>query len=347
MAEDDEVRKRLLADNEYFRKIIDLIPPQYYFQGSRRQAEADDEEEEEESGGTTKGTKRQMPGGSKKSQSKRQKLDPTQMRTISQIQSELIERENQEKMLSKRHKAQKKRLKLDALKSPLQAREDLQRKLQARITTLQKTRKASNTVDYIEMVRARREQAKLKDKKKKKKNKTKKDSDGGTGSIATPKSKKAMPPKPIFNKEGKMVFSKFDFSESGEKARLGDVPVGKDYKRLLHKVEKQKEKLAALKEKDEVKGKQVEVKTQWKTMLHKAEGVKVKDNPEMLKKALKSKEKRKEKRKKGWEEREDSVKQKMKDKQDKRTANLKKRKDASKDKKIKKSVKKGHILPGF
>ena len=59
-------------------------------------------------------------------------------------------------------------------------------------------------------------------------------------------SKFKSPAKPIFNKEGKMVFSKFDFSESPEdKKEAENLPTGsKKYKKLLEKVEQRKQKLS-------------------------------------------------------------------------------------------------------
>jgi hypothetical protein len=48
---------------------------------------------------------------------------------------------------------------------------------------------------------------------------------------------------PVKDKTGKMVFSKFDFVDSGDKDLSQSNLKGKDYKRLLEKVEKKKEKI--------------------------------------------------------------------------------------------------------
>ena len=155
------------------------------------------------------------------------------------------------------------------------------------------------------------------------------------------------PSKPVFNKEGQMVFSKFDFTDSNKKEKHKNEFRGKDYKRLLEKVEKRNEKINKVKSKDETAGKVLEDKFKWKAALDKAEGEKVKDNPELLKKALKRKEKMKVKSKKKWQDRENTVKKHQDAKQEKRTKNIQNRKQNKKDNKLKKAKKKGRIIPGF
>jgi hypothetical protein len=200
--------------------------------------------------------------------------------------------------------------------------------------------------EQIVKKRLRRKESKLKLKVKrmKDKNKPPKSIQGINGHVmATPKGTAA---KPIFNKEGKMVFSKFDFTDAGEKDKSSSALTGKDYKKLLEKVEKRKQKIKELGEKDAEKGKKFQEKVAWETALHKAEGVKVKDNPEHLKKALKKKEKVKEQRKKKWEERQERTEKQMKDRQLKRKKNIAAKKQSRIDKKIKKK-KKGRVIPGF
>lgn len=99
--------------------------------------------------------------------------------------------------------------------------------------------------------------------------------------------------KPIFNKEGKVVFSKFDFTDA-EKPK-NDISKGKNYKKILEKVAKDKEKLEKLKESDQNKAKQQQKKMQWQSAIQKAEGIKVRDDPKMLKKSIKKQEGKKKK----------------------------------------------------
>ena len=83
------------------------------------------------------------------------------------------------------------------------------------------------------------------------------------------------PPKPIFNSEGRMVFSKFDFGELTTPS-----PIQKkttlDPKAALIKIKKVKEKVKHLESKGEVdRARSIEEKQAWEGALQRAEGVKV------------------------------------------------------------------------
>lgn len=83
------------------------------------------------------------------------------------------------------------------------------------------------------------------------------------------------PPKPIFNSEGRMVFSKFDFGELTTPS-----PIQKkttlDPKAALIKIKKVKEKVKHLEGKGEVeRARSIEEKQAWEGALQRAEGVKV------------------------------------------------------------------------
>lgn len=151
--------------------------------------------------------------------------------------------------------------------------------------------------------------------------------------------------KPVFNKEDKIVFSKFDFSDIGTKKVKKQE---KDPKKLLEKLEKQKEKIEKLKESGDIeKAVEIKEKTAWKNALAKAEGIKVKDDPTLLKKTLKKQEQKQRSSKKKWESRIAKVEKAKEEKQKKRTENIQKRKKDKKMNKLKKAAKKGKIIPGF
>lgn len=81
-------------------------------------------------------------------------------------------------------------------------------------------------------------------------------------------------PKPIFNSQGKMVFSKFDFSEIGVRKKL---PKGENnLKKILQQLEEKKEQLKQLEDSGD-KGKVEEIKERdaWKSALAKSGGEKV------------------------------------------------------------------------
>ncbi|KAG7499124.1 hypothetical protein JOB18_029669 [Solea senegalensis] len=120
---------------------------------------------------------------------------------------------------------------------------------------------------------------------------------------------------------------------------------GKNYKQLLDRVESRKEKLEKLREKDEGKARQMEEKIKWTNLLYKAEGIKIKDDENMLRVALKRKEKNRSQRKKTWGTRSENVTDKMQHRQDKRRKNIQKHKHLKTEKKKDKARKKGRILP--
>lgn len=120
---------------------------------------------------------------------------------------------------------------------------------------------------------------------------------------------------------------------------------GKNYKQLLTRIEARKAHLEQLREKDEGKAKKEEEKMRWTNVLYKAEGMKIKDNEELLQASLKKKEKMKAQKKKKWLQRSQQVVEKMQKRQDKRRSNIKKRKDAKMEKRKQKARKKGRVLP--
>lgn len=121
---------------------------------------------------------------------------------------------------------------------------------------------------------------------------------------------------------------------------------GKNYKQLLERVEARKTKLEKVREKDEGKARQMEEKMKWTNMLYKAEGIKIKDDENMLQASLKRKQKRCEQRKKKWSKLSENMVEKMQKRQDKRRNNILKRKQTKVEKKKQKARKKGRILPG-
>ncbi|KAK1193952.1 SURF6 protein, partial [Pygoscelis papua] len=120
---------------------------------------------------------------------------------------------------------------------------------------------------------------------------------------------------------------------------------GKNYKQLLSRLETRKSKLEELKDKDQKKAQEVETKMKWTNVLYKAEGVKIHDNEERLKAALKRKEKRKAQRQRLWEKRTEKVVEKMQQRQEKRRKNIQKKKKDKIEKKKARARKKGRVLP--
>ncbi|KAJ8261375.1 hypothetical protein COCON_G00170980 [Conger conger] len=163
---------------------------------------------------------------------------------------------------------------------------------------------------------------------------------------------------PVAAKEtSTMVFNKLEVGEGyTEKAQLkkekrkkvkGNLTplTGKNYKQLLGRVEARKAKIEELRTKDEGKAKEAEEKMKWTNVLYKAEGLKIKDNEDLLRASLKRKEKIRTQKKKRWEQRSVNVVEKMQHKQDKRRRNIQKQKRGKMEKRKEKARKKGRILP--
>jgi len=157
--------------------------------------------------------------------------------------------------------------------------------------------------------------------------------------------------KPVFNAEGKVVYSKFDLGTkstiNGQGTAANTSNPKKDPKAALASIQKQKEKLKKMEDKGETEiAKNMKESSAWTKALDKTEGVKVKDDVGLLKKSIKKQEQKKKSSAKKWTERRGDEKKKKDERQQKRTDNIKKRKTDVKANKMKKLAKRGRV-PGF
>ncbi|XP_042205379.1 surfeit locus protein 6 homolog [Homarus americanus] len=152
----------------------------------------------------------------------------------------------------------------------------------------------------------------------------------------------------IYNQKGELVFSKFDFSSSSTAAEVDSNLKPRDLKQVLSQALKEKEKVKRMEQKGYL-GSAAEVLDQkaWSGALQKAEGIKIKNDVDLLKKSLHKKSARKKASQKSWEERKEAINRKILEKQNNRQKNVKSRKNAKLSKKMKKMKNKGHIVPGF
>lgn len=199
-------------------------------------------------------------------------------------------------------------------------------------------------MDRVEKKRLKRKlsKAKLRERRKAAKQKAKEHLSGSVDASAKPEAVT----KQVFDKDNKVIFSKFDFADSNvnKKRKRVDVPTGKNYKVLLKQAKKKKEKLSEAEMLNKDQAQEMVQKEMWKSALLKAEGVKVKDNPELLKKAVKRRELKKKSSQHKWEERTKTLAKQMKDRQDKRTRNIAKKKEGRVKKKIQKAKKHGRVV---
>jgi len=365
MSSDEDGTSQISQDNEFFKRMLDLVPATFYFDNvAKGKLSKHNAPNPDTVHNITKkpGIKRGSEILSDKSKAKRAKFDPDQMQTVTRVQEILNEKDNTEKETKKRKKKKKSGSGNDAdmevMRSSLEKMDDLHKRLQTKINSMRAKRVGLKHKDAVEAKRMKRRESKMKLKLKRRDEKhnamaTKKDGNhkgNAVTSLVNSESRphNASPPtgKAIFNKEGKIVFSKFDFSE--KKTKKSEGAANKNYKQILEKVQKDKKDLKDLKAGGDFEAAHsIESKAAWKKALLQAEGVKVKDNPELLKKSIKRKEKLKKKSEREWDDRKEKVEKRIKERQDKRQKNIKSKKQARVDNKIKKAKKKGRILPGF
>lgn len=337
----DDLKIRLKEEDSFITQLIDTIPPKVYF--NRDVQEKILAEKHALMDETVKGLQGGFSGhkeASTKVKHKRAKLDPHCQKSVSQIQEKLAAEENK--------KAKKKVTFKSAVLTRAENIEELQRRLQEKVKELQAKRRGCSAQEFVERKRLKKEQKKLK-RGKQKGNflKDKTPSSALQNGTSQKPAKKKVNNKPMYNKDGKVIFSKLEFSEPGFEQKKDGQFSGKNYKKLLKNVEKEKEKVSKLKEQDEQKAEEFVHKNAWKRAIEKAEGVKVKDDPALLKKSLMKQEKRKRKSTKLWEEREEHAEKKKKMQQEKRQKNIQNRKKEKLQAKLKRAKKKGRIIPGF
>ncbi|GAB6023399.1 surfeit locus protein [Chamberlinius hualienensis] len=328
-------------DSQSILQLIDTIRPECFFSSDVLAEYKEDYHKKADEKFSKLKIKRNGKELSKKTKHKRAKLDPTLKWSVSNIleQQAVRDKDNGIAIVNK----------------PSLTRAELKEKLQAKLKAIREARGAaveSMTGD----IEKKREKRRLSKKKMRDRLKSEKNEKIKGPKFEKPLSKsekkenvKKLPDASsiVFNKDKTLVFNRFDFDESGkqDKKPKGKLS-GKNYKQLIQKVEKDQEELKQLEETDKDKAEIVKEKQKWQTVLARAEGIKVKDDLLMLKKALKRKTKTKERSERKWQERESAVKAKQNKRQEKRKTNIKKRKDEKIQKKIKRSIKKGRMIEG-
>ncbi|GFQ80192.1 surfeit locus protein 6-like protein [Trichonephila clavata] len=326
--------QEITEEDRYLLNLVDTIPAKVYFnQAIQEKIKYDKHLTMDQKAESMKRKFSNKIELSAKIKHKRARVDPLCQKSVSQIHKEMS------KKLKKESKRNKKGILPSASLTRVANIEELQKRLQERITELQAKRKSSLT-DGPSKKRLKMKEKKLKHKVastqvKKEETQTKKLNQNQSEE------------KPKYNKEGKIIYGKLDFSEGGMKDKKRSEFSGKNYKNLLKMAEQKKNKIEKLKEVNPEKAASIEEKERWKKAILKAENVKVKDDPNLLKKSLKKKEKIKMKKAKEWNERVEHTEAKKKARQEKRTKNIQKRKQQKLDNKVKRAKKKGRVIPGF
>ncbi|GFU33057.1 surfeit locus protein 6-like protein [Nephila pilipes] len=348
--EKSELYIDLVEENEYLLQLVNYIPTKIYFdQDVQKRIKSEKHLTMDRKAESLKRSLWDRTELSARNKHKRARLDPLFNKSVSQIHEELSNKKE------KRKKKQKGSLRPLSSSTRAANIEELQKRLQEKISELQAKRKCCQNNDPLKK--------KLKTKEKKLKHKkailpqvNEVEMQTKTLSKKNPNQSEEKPKfkkegkseeKPKFNKEGKIIYGKLDFSADGSEEKKKSEFSGKKYKKLLKKVEQKNEKIEKLKQEDAGKAAIVEEKEKWKKAILKAENVKVKDDPKLLMKSMKKEEKIKKKKAKAWKERTEHTEAMKKARQEKRTKNIQKRKKDKLEHKIKRAKKKGRVIPGF
>lgn len=236
-------------------------------------------------------------------------------------------------------KSKKKELSPEEKKLREQRRADLKEKLAKKINILREKRKAPGTKtggpvksrEQMLTERKRREELKKQEKLKRKRDEVDDDdeeSDKSDDDDEDEDAKDDEDPEVLFGNiqfaDGSRMTSDLKTIRNGVDQKKKKGPANKDIKAHLTKLEAKRRKLELLTPEER---KQLEEKDQWSSLMSQAEGVKVKNDEKLLKKALKKKEKQKLKSEIEWRERKQVVKDTISARQKRREANLKARKD--------------------
>jgi len=310
------LRQDLVRENEFLTKLVDTIPAKMYFGHDIQEKITSEKHSVMDKKAAALKRSFNHVELSAKSKHKRARVDPLCQKNVSEIHEQM------DGVKKKKIRIKKKGLLQPSASLTRAANiEELQKRLQERIKEFQSKRKgigrANPTVSK-----------KLRVKEKKMKQKTSRLSK--EKQVLNPyketqpkKEVKSNSSKPIYNEEGKIIYSKLDFSENGEEETKKSEFSGKNYKKLLQKAEKKKEKIENLKSTNPELADNLEEKERWKKAILKSENIKIKDDTNLLKKSIKNQEKIKKKKGKEWKERIENVESKKQKRQEKRSKNIK------------------------
>nr|XP_036863692.1 surfeit locus protein 6 isoform X3 [Manis javanica] len=120
---------------------------------------------------------------------------------------------------------------------------------------------------------------------------------------------------------------------------------GRNYRQLLGRLQARQDRLEELRHRDERQARELEAKLRWTDQLHKAEGVRIRDDAHLLQRALRRKERRRAQRQRRWEKRTAHVVEKMQRRQDQRRQNLRRKRAARAEQRLERARRKGRVLP--
>ncbi|ODQ45905.1 hypothetical protein PICMEDRAFT_17163 [Pichia membranifaciens NRRL Y-2026] len=258
------------------------------------------------------------------------------------------ELQQQQKQQQQNVKAGKKTLSKEEQEQRERKHKELKAKLQAKIQSMREKRKAPGTkapgaaTSRQQILEERRKKAELKKEMKRKEAESSDDDDDDDDDAENVEGEETQD-------NSSVMFGNIEFldgervsSDLTSSRRVGKKkgPSNKDIKGHLKKIEREKSRLGEL---DSDAKKKLEDKNKWQKALASVQGLKVKDDEKLLKKALRRKESKKRKSEREWKDRIQTVTDEKKMKADRRDENLRIRK-ANKGKGRKDQVKQ---LPSY
>jgi len=332
---DADLYQSVLETSKFFTSMVELLPAKFYL--------SPDDNSSENTFTPKHGKKRKKKKPVDKKflakKAKLLKLDPSQHKTISELQMEVEKKEIELHRNTAKNTSSIQPVNVSQVESA-SSLADLHEKLHAKMDQLRGNRKVLTPNDNNT---TKNKKSKV-EKKKTDVQKKAKEKESVNIKRSNAIEKNAINNN-VKNDSGEVVFSKFDFA-TGE-VRNAEVKKKKDLKQLLTTAERKMNKIKLLEETDSQKAEELKTKISWDSAFQKAEGAKLKDNPKLLKKTIKRKEKQKQKSSKNWQDRVETVEKQKEEKQKLRKQHIKEKREEKMNKKSGKKKKKKGFTPGF
>ncbi|CAG8474575.1 7721_t:CDS:2 [Paraglomus occultum] len=340
------------SHSDYIDQTLSLIPAKYYFKNELREEDSDADQNIRPQPNKRK-RKDQQALKEKRQRTKRLKLDPKNLKTVTDIQQEkLIKRRLAQQLNGQADNDHPPALtdKIDNNDEKNFASEKPRKAPGNKIITvaerLVKFRAAKKSVmatnSTSEEVEKKQTGKKVKPKQKPNKNKINnknhvdkkglenfgsktKSSNSNTDADATDKGSDQKSSKG----DQMIIFNKLNFDDDTKKPKKKISEV-----QMLNKLETKKKKVDKVKQVDPIKAEKIEEKETWQKLIQKARGEKVKDDPKLLNKTIKHNQQKKKKSEKAWKERAENVEKNKMERQAKRMENIKARAEAKKKRKV-------------
>eukprot|EP01138_Halocafeteria_seosinensis_P015636 gb/GECG01015957.1/.p1 GENE.gb/GECG01015957.1/~~gb/GECG01015957.1/.p1 ORF type:complete len:377 (+),score=105.16 gb/GECG01015957.1/:1-1131(+) len=322
----DDLDTRLNKHAEYFDMMVDLIPPEFYI---HRETPEDDNAWKRYKKGSAKHTapKQQIKENTKKA--KKLKYSESGEKTTTDIQKELRqedEKERQQVLQQQNNDKKSKTATSSSQGSKAKSLEELRERLRAKIAERKQQRGAQSNPTRESGKKRKASQSYENARPSKSSMKGKSQNTDAFGDLNKSNSGTDTSREAVRHLQESLSYGVFKVGDE-KKAEAVSAALGKkgsqgknkkNLKSLLAKAEQNQKKLQqATEEKKDA---------EWDAAMKRAEGEKVLDDPKLLKKTLKRKQKAKQKSRKQWEERKELTEQKKKAKQEKRQTNLQQRK---------------------